>query len=253
VRLKDKVAIITGAGRGIGRAYALGFANEGAMVVVTDIIMENAQKVAQEIEAKGGKALGLHVDVSSETDTQTMAERTVNEFGKIDILVNNAAVYYGLGFKTWDSWTTDDWDKIYAVNVKGVWVCTKAVAPFMIKQGKGKVIDIASTTFNMGFAPLLPYTCSKGAVIALTRCLARALGSYGINVNCISPGFTMSEASIEMPGKPPEADQMVTLFRCIRRSEQPDDLVGTAIFLASDDSDFVTGQTIVVDGGDQML
>jgi len=251
MKLKDKVAIITGAGRGIGRAYALRFAEEGAKVVIPEIILENAQKVVQEIKAKGGEGLAFLTDVSDETSTIEMAKKTIEHFGKIDILINNAAIYYGVGFKRWDSWSIEEWDRIFAVNVRGSWLCIKAVAPHMIAQGKGKIINISSGTVDIGFPHILPYTCSKGAIIALTKAMAKALGRYGINVNCISPGYTLSEASLEMPGKVAGEDQAV-LSRCFRRQEYPEDLVGTAVFLASEDSAFITGQTIAVDGGEVM-
>ena len=249
MRLKDKVAIITGAGRGIGRAYALGFAEEGARIVVAEIILENAQKVAKEIEAKGGTALALRTDVGDEASVLELAEKTVERFGTIDILVNNAAIYYGMGWRPWDSWTKAEWDKILAVNVTGSWLCAKAVAPHMIAKNKGKIINISSTTFQHGFPAHLPYTCSKAAIVALTRTLAFALGRYNINVNCILPGYTMSEASREMPGATAKGMEWVVGLRCLRREEQPEDLVGAAIFLASEESDFITGQGIIVDGG----
>lgn len=252
MKLKDKVAIVTGGGRGIGRAYSLRFAEEGARVVVADIIAENAQKVVDEIKAKGGEALAIHTDITSEASTKEMAGKAVEQFGKIDILMNNAAIYYGLGMKRWDAWPAEDWDRILKVNVKGVWICLKAVVPYIIKQGKGKIINIASGTVDSGFPALLPYTCSKGAVMAMTKVMARALGRYNINVNCISPGYTMSEASLEMPDKAPGGDEAALINRCFRREEQPEDLVGTAVFLASEDSDFLTGQTIAVDGGEAM-
>ena len=251
MKLKDKVAIITGGGRGIGHAYALRFADEGAKVVIPDIILGNAQKVAQEIEANGGEGLAFETDVPDETSTIEMAKKTIEHFGKIDILINNAAIYYGLGFKRWDSWTTEYWDRVFAVNVRGTWLSIKAVAPYMIAQGNGKIINIASGTVDIGFPHILPYTASKGAIMALTKALARALGRYGINVNCISPGYTLSEASLEMPGKVAK-DEEAILSRCFRRQEYPEDLVGTAVFLASEDSAFITGQTIAVDGGEVM-
>ena len=178
-----------------------------------------------------------------------MAKKTLERFGKIDILINNAAIYYGIGGRSWDAWSIEDWERMFAVNVLGGWLCIKAVAPHMIAQKKGKIINITSGTFDLGTPVVLPYTCSKAAVIALTRSIARSLGRYNINVNCISPGYTMSEASAEMPGRTEKYDESEIRERCFRRAEQPEDLVGTAIFLASDDSAFVTGQTIVVDGG----
>jgi len=250
MRLRDKVAIITGAGRGIGRAFALGFAQEGAKVILAEILIENADRVAEEIRTKGGTAIALYTDITNEEDVFKMVEETVAKYGTVDILINNAALYYGIGWRPWDSWEKTEWDKILSVNVTGSWLCAKAVTPYMIKQKSGKIINISSTSFYMGFPAHLPYTCSKGAVIALTRSLAVALGRYNINVNCIAPGFTMSEASKEMPGMDTKKMERGVGQRCFRRVEQPEDLLGTAIFLASNESDFITGQSIVVDGGD---
>jgi 3-oxoacyl-[acyl-carrier protein] reductase len=250
MRLKEKVAIVTGGGRGIGRAYALGFAREGAKVVVADIIFENAQKVAREINDKGGKAMPLKTDVSSESSTLEMAKKTMEQFGRINILMNNAAIFYGVGNKNWDAWQPEEWDRMFAVNVKGSWLCMKAVIPHMISQHSGKIINISSGTTLLASTTILPYTCSKGAIVILTRSMARALGEYNINVNCISPGYTMTEATLAMPGKPVGMDEALNQNRCFRRAQQPEDLVGTAIFLASSDSDFITGQIIPVDGGE---
>ncbi len=252
MKLKDKVAIVTGGGRGIGRAYALRFADEGARVAIADIIFDNARKVADEIKAKGGEALALETDITSEASTTEMAHKTLERFGKIDILLNNAAIFYGIGGRSWDAWSTEDWDRMFAVNVRGGWLCAKAVFPQMKAQGKGKIVNVASSTADTGLPVLLPYTCSKGAVMTLTRSLARALGRYNINVNCISPGYTLSEASLNMPGRTPEADEAMIRGRCFRRQQHPEDLVGTAVFLASDDADFITGQVITVDGGEAM-
>lgn len=252
MKLQDKVAIITGAGQGIGREYALRFADEGAKVTLVDIIMENARDVAGEVEAKGGEALALHVDVSNTSSTLKMAEKTVERFGKIDVLINNAALYGTLGVKPWDDWTIEEWERSFAINVLGSWLCIKAVVPHMITQGKGKIINIGSSTFDLGFHAMLPYTCTKGAVVALTRAMARALGRYNISVNCLSPGYTLSEASLEMPGGKKEKIDLAFRGRCFRRHMYPVDLVGTAIFLASEDSDFIAGQTIRVEGGEIM-
>lgn len=250
MKLRDKVAIITGGGRGIGRAYALRFAAEGARVTVADIILENARKVAEEIKKQGGEALPLGTDVSSESSTLEMAEKTVERFGRIDILLNNAAIFYGVAARRWDSWPPEDWDRMFAVNVKGTWLCMKAVAPHMISQSKGKIINVSSSTVEKGFPVILPYTCSKGAIVVLTTCMARALGDYNINVNCISPGYTLTPATMEMPGRSPDMEEALIKDRCIRRAEQPEDLVGAAVFLASEDSDFITGETVKVDGGE---
>lgn len=251
MKLKDRVAIVTGGGRGIGRAYALRFTDEGAKVVIADIILENTQKVVEEIKVKGGDAIALHTDVSNENSTIELAKKTTECFGRIDILINNAAIYYGIGSRPWDGWTVEDWDRMFAVNVRGSWLCAKAVFPQMKAQGKGKIINIGSSAADAGLDQILAYICSKGAVVTLTRGLARALGRYNINVNCILPGFTLSEASIEMSGKG-NLDEALIRRRCLRRPEYPEDLVGTAVFLSSEDSDFITGQVISVDGGDVM-
>jgi NAD(P)-dependent dehydrogenase (short-subunit alcohol dehydrogenase family) len=252
MRLKEKVAIVTGGGRGIGRAYALGFAREGANVVIADTIFENAQEVAKEITNQGGKALPLNTDVSSEISTLEMAKKTMEQFGRIDVLMNNAAIFYGIGNKNWDAWLPEEWDLMFAVNVKGSWLCIKAVVPHMMSQRSGKIINISSGTTLSASTTILPYTCSKGAIVILTRSMARALGEYNINVNCISPGYTMTEATREMPGKTAGMDEALLQKRCFRRSQQPEDLVGTAIFLASNDSDFITGQIVPVDGGESV-
>ena len=250
MKLADKVAIITGAGGGIGRAYALRFGEEGAKVVIADIVRENVQRVAGELEERGVEALAVHVDIADEPSTLKMAEETLARFGRIDILVNNAALYGGFGVKAWDAWTIEDWRRSFDINVVGSWRCIKAVVPHMISRGKGKIINIGSSTFDLGIYQLLPYTCSKAAIVALTRSLARALGRHGINVNCISPGFTLSDASLKMTGENNPYNERVKAGRSLRRDEQPEDLVGTAVFLASADSDFLTGQTIRVHGGE---
>jgi NAD(P)-dependent dehydrogenase (short-subunit alcohol dehydrogenase family) len=249
MKLEGKVAIITGAGQGIGQSYALRFTDEGAKVVVPDIKFENAQKVADEIKAKGGEALAVHTDVSNEASVNELVKKVLAQFGKIDILINNAAIYYGVGFRPWDSWTIDEWDRMFAVNVRGTWLCTKAVAPQMIAQGKGKIINVASGTAEFGYELLLPYSCSKAAVVSLTRSMARVLGRHNINVNCISPGFTLSEASTQMPGSQEGA---AVPPRALPRPAYPEDIVGTAVFLASEDSDYITGQNVGVNGGNVM-
>lgn len=252
MKLKDKVAIITGAGRGIGRAYALRFAAEGAKIVIAEIDFRNAQAVAQQISAQGQEAFALNTDVSDEKSTQQMAEETVKRFGRIDILVNNAAIYYGITMKPFSAITVEEWDRLMAVNVKGSWLCVKAVLPQMKAQGRGKIINIASQTILLGTPMLLHYVTSKGAILAMTRAMARELGDYGINVNCLCPGFTMSESSQELCRSVEGLAEMVASMQCFKRSEQPEDLVGVCVFLASEDSDFMTGQMIVVDGGAAM-
>jgi len=182
-----------------------------------------------------------------------MVQKAVDEFGGIDILINNAAFYSGVGHKRWDDWSLEEWKRSWDINVVGGWLCAKAAVPHMRERGKGKIVNISSVTFQMGYQGHLPYTCTKAAVVALTRGMARALGRYNINVNCIAVGYTMSEASLEMPGRNVEGDKALIAMRSIRREQYPEDLVGTALYLATEDSDMLSGQTIVVDGGDFML
>ncbi len=247
--LKDKVAIITGSGQGIGKEFALGLSREGAKIVVVDINYENAKEVAAEIRNNKGEALAVRTDVSSESEVVAMVQTTVDTFDKIDILINNAAIYFGLSLKPFDKWTVEEWDRIFAVNVKGMWLCLKSIVPHMAKHGKGKVLNVSSVSFHLGFAYFLPYVASKGAVISMTRGLARELGAQGINVNSIAPGFTMTEASQKLASDADGMTESVVGMQCIKRSEVPKDLVGAALFLVSEGADFITGQTLLVDGG----
>jgi len=253
MKLKDRVVIITGGGRGIGRAFALRFAREGAKVVLTQRTTAEIEKTAAEVKDLGGQALPITMDLQDPEQINKMVQKTVDEFGGVDILVNNAAFYGGVGHKRWDDWSPDEWRRSWDINVVGAWLCSKAVVPHIRQRGKGKIVNISSVTFQMGYQGHLPYTCTKAAIVALTRGMARALGRYSINVNCIAVGYTMSEASLEMPGRDIEGDKVLIAKRSIRREQFPEDLEGTALFLASDDSDMISGQTIVVDGGDFML
>jgi NAD(P)-dependent dehydrogenase (short-subunit alcohol dehydrogenase family) len=251
--LKDKVAIITGGGRGIGRAFALRYAEEGAKLFIPDISLERAEGVAKEIKAKGGEAVAMEVDISDESATKKMAEKVMEQYGRADILVNNAAIWYGINMTPWDDWAAKDWDRIFAVNVKGTWLCCKAIAPLMIKQSSGRIINIASNVARVPAAQMfLPYSCSKGAVYTMTHALARALGASGINVNAIAPGYTASEASLAQTGSE-EIFGIATSEQSIQERLQPADLVGAAVFLASDDAKLISGQVIFVDGGTVIL
>jgi 3-oxoacyl-[acyl-carrier protein] reductase len=251
--LGGSVAIITGAGRGIGRAFALRFAEEGAKLLLPDISPEKAEDTVKEIKAKGGEAVAMKADISDENDTQKMAEKVISKYGKVDILINNAAIWYGLEITPWDAWTVEEWDRILDVNLKGTWLCCKAIAPLMIRQSKGKIINISSGVAKSPAAQFwLPYSCSKGALYTLTHALARALGPSGINVNAIAPGHTATEASLAQRNSE-EAFKFGISERAIQRREEPSDLVGAAVFLASAESDFITGQVIYVDGGSIML
>jgi NAD(P)-dependent dehydrogenase (short-subunit alcohol dehydrogenase family) len=245
MRLKDKIVIITGGAQGIGRAYGLGVAAEGARVVVADVA--DPTPTVKEIEASGGQALGVACDVSREADTQRLATETLARFGRIDVLVNNAAVYGTLKRRPFMEIPVEEWDRVMAVNLRGLFLSARAVFPPMKAQGKGKIINIASSTFFKGVPNYIHYTTSKGGVVGFTRSLARELGEFGIRVNAIAPGFTLSGENEKNISE--ERKQENIRMRMLKRAEVPRDIVGTLIFLASDDSDFITGQTILVDGG----
>jgi len=247
MRLDGRVAIVTGAAQGIGRAYAARLAQEGARVVIADIL--DTRNVSQEIEEMGGEVLALCTDVSEEEGTIEMAEKTVERFGRIDILVNNAAIFATIKTKPFYEITPQEWDDIMRVNVKGPFLCAKAVYPQMKKQGKGKIINVSSGVFFKGLPLFLHYVTSKGGVIAMTRALAREMGDDNICVNAIAPGYTVTEVMKEESIHDEAFISAVVGGRCFKRDELPEDLLGTMIFLASDESDFITGQTIVVDGG----
>jgi 3-oxoacyl-[acyl-carrier protein] reductase len=249
MKLKDRVAIVTGAARGIGQEYCLALAREGAKVVATDIL--SCEETVAKVRAAGGEALGVKADVANDQSTQAMAAQAVQSFGRIDILVNNAAIVGDLRFTPFEQISEAEWDRVMAVNVKGMWLCCKAVMPTMKQQGKGKIINISSGTIWMGVPLLLHYVASKGAVFAFTRALARELSGTGIDVNAITPGYTMTEAALSFadPETIAQLKEQIVAMQIIKRSEEPTDLAGTVVFLASDDSDFITGQTINVDGG----
>jgi NAD(P)-dependent dehydrogenase (short-subunit alcohol dehydrogenase family) len=248
--LKDEVANITGAGRGLGKAFAQRFAEEGAKLLLPDISLERAESVAKEIRAAGGQAVAMETDVSDEMAAKMMAEKVMQVYGRADILINNAAVYYGLHHKPWDTNSVEEWDRIFAVNVKGTWLCCKAIAPLMIKQKRGKIINLCSSIIKSPDTHLLlPYALSKAAIRSMTEALARALGPSGINVNAIAPGFTNTEASSTTIEDINALFSVVIQTQSIRRREEPQDLLGTAVFLASKESAFIAGQVIFVDGG----
>jgi NAD(P)-dependent dehydrogenase (short-subunit alcohol dehydrogenase family) len=247
MKLQGKVAIVTGGARGLGKAYAIRLAEEGAKVVVVDVL--DTGSVQEEIEARGGEALALQTDVTDEKGTEDMAKKAVERFGKIDILINNAALFVGIKKKSFYEISESEWDQVIAVNLKGTFLCSKAVYPQMKKQRKGKIINVSSGTFYNGVPFFLHYVTSKGGVIAFTRALAREAGDHGICVNAIAPGLTVSDGMKEIPSYSDDYYQENANRRCIKKIEMPEDLTGTIVFLASEDSDMITGQTIVVDGG----
>ncbi len=251
--LKGKVAIITGASRGLGKAFALRYAEEGADLLLTTTNLERAQGTLDEVKAKGVKAALVKADISVESDCQKIADEAMKQYGKVDILLNNAAIWYGVNVTPWDGWKVEDFERIYRVNVIGTWSVCKAVAPLMVKAKKGKIINIASNVAQVPAAMVfMPYSCSKGAMYTFTHAMARALGPSGINVNGIAPGFTASEASLAQTGSD-ETFKLATSEQSMPRRGQPEDMAGAAVFLASADSDFVNGQIYYVDGGTVML
>jgi NAD(P)-dependent dehydrogenase (short-subunit alcohol dehydrogenase family) len=247
MRLKDKVAIVTGGAQGIGKAYVSRLSEEGAKVVIADIL--DGKEVEEAVRSKGGEALALQTDVTDEQSTREMADKTVQRFGGIDVLVNNAAFFSSIVKKPFYEISGDEWDAVLRVNLKGPFLCSKAVYPQMKKQGKGKIINISSGTFYKGLPRFLHYVTSKGGIVGFTRSLAREVGDAGICVNTIAPGYTETEILSANPQDSEQALGAIVASRCFKRAEKPEDLTGTLVFLSSDDSDFITGQTIIVDGG----
>ena len=250
-RLKGKVAIVTGAGSGIGKALASRLAADGASVVIADIARYDVT-AAEIAKASGARTLGLQIDVSSEADVANMASETAKAFGRIDILVNNAAVFSSLKLKAFEEISVAEWRKVMDVNIMGVALCCRACVPHMRKGGYGRIINLASGAPIKGVPLFLHYISSKGAVIAMTRGLARELGKDGITVNSLAPGFTLSE-NVSRIEEHVRQGEKTRLTRAIPRDETPEDLVGAVSFLASADAAFITGQTLVVDGGSAMI
>ena len=252
MQLRDKVAIVTGAARGLGRAYAEAMAREGAAVVVGDV--RNCADTVAAIRHAGGRALGATLDVANFASCQTLADAAVKEFGRVDALVNNAALYANLKGGRFDQLDEAQWDRVMQVNVKGLWNCCRAVVPLMRVQKSGSVINISSLAPVYGLPYALDYSVSKGAVIAMTRSLARELGRDWIRVNAVAPSAVMTEGTREFFGEKLEkAKQVIASGQSLQRDLETDDLTGTIIYLASDASRFVTGQTIMVDGGTVFL
>ncbi len=250
MRFEDKVVIITGAGQGIGRVFAKVFAKEGATAVVADLNVEKAEAVVTECKDLGGNAIAVSVDVSDEQSVQSMVDNVMNVKGKIDILVNCAAIFSTIKMKPTEEITVDEWDKLMAVNLKGTWLCCKAVIPVMKAQKKGKIINMSSCSYLEGRPNYTHYISSKSGVLGITRGLARELGDWNITVNTIMPGAV----STEIPRGTVTPEQLKAMLdqRCIKRVEVPEDLVGPLFFFSSEESDFVTGQSLCVNGGQVM-
>jgi 3-oxoacyl-[acyl-carrier protein] reductase len=245
--LNGRVAIITGAGQGIGRAFAKAFASEGAIPVIAERNAANGEKVAAEIVATNGLARAIQTDVADPDSVAAMAKQVEAEFGRIDILINNAAIFSTLEMRPFDQIPLEEWENVMRVNVTGAFLCARAVVGAMRRARWGRIINMASGAVTLGRPNYLHYIASKAALDGMTRSLARELGPHGITVNAILPGATFTE--IERKTVTPEQKERIVAMQCIARPEGPADLVGTALFLASDASAFLTGQAITVDGG----
>ena len=249
-RLEGRVAILTGGAKGIGRHYAGALAAEGARLMIADVA--DGKDVAAELARKhGANSVESSVtDVSDESAVKALVAKTMDRFGKIDILVNNAALFAPLAEQKITEIDTALWDRVMAINVRGIFLMTKHTAPHMIAQKYGKIINISSGTVARGIPMFAHYVTSKGAVTAFTRAVSRELGDHNICVNNLAPGFTLSDSVIdENPGHLDHSQGPSIARRALKRDEYPEDLLGALVFLASRDSDFITGQTIAVDGG----
>ena len=242
-RLDGKVAIVTGGAQGIGRAIAEGLAREGARIAIADV------QRAEEAAADFADGVGLTVDVASEDDTARMAEEVRARWGRIDVLVNNAGLYASLAMRPFEQIPLEEWRRVMDVNVASMFLTCRAVVPVMREQGGGKIVNISSGTPFRGVPFLLHYVTSKGAIVALTRALAKELGKDSVLVNCVAPGFTMSTGVQANPEVVEKLRDASIAARTIQRDQVPEDVVGAVVFLSSPESDFVTGQTMVIDGG----
>jgi 3-oxoacyl-[acyl-carrier protein] reductase len=257
-RLKGRVAIITGGGgtNSMGRSIGIRFAEEGAKVAVTDIDGPSAVSVAQEIEAGGGTAVAITCDVTDLAQCEAMAKQVAETWdGKIDILMNNAGAFKGVicHWKPFSEWTPAEWDHTMAVNLRGMWFCARAVVPYMTPQKYGKIVNMSSASLFEGAPGLIHYVSSKAGVVGFTRALGKELGQFGIRVNAIAPGYCMTEGGIELSmGNQEFLDARRMSQALSERNGLPDDIAGPALFLASEDSDFMTCGTILVDGGGSM-
>lgn len=244
-----KVVIVTGAAGGLGRAFAVGFAEAGARVVVADIDVAGAEETVKMLTAQKAEAASFQVDVTNKESTDALAQFALETFGAIDVLINNAAIYATLTRKPFTEIDPAEWDRVMNVNVKGSWLCSASVYPHITQPG-GRIVNVASATVFSGSPLWMHYVASKSAVIGMTRVMAREVGGSGVTVNAIAPGFTLTEASLSLIE---DAETYGVDRGAIKRSSQPEDIVGTALFLASDSASYITGQTLVVDGGKQFI
>jgi len=246
VDLKGRVALVTGAGRGLGRLYAQALAEAGAAVAVNDVSAENCAPVVAELQALGAKAAAVPADVSDAAAVARMAEAARAALGPVDILINNAALYAGIPRRRFDAIPIDEWRRLIDVNVTGSYLCARAVLPHMLERRWGRIVNVSSSTVPLGRPGFVHYVTSKAAILGMTRSIARELGKENITVNCVMPGLTETEGS---EGTDPAIWEMVMRGQAIPRREQPGDVVGAVMFLLSDAASFITGQTVCIDGG----
>ena len=244
-----RVVLITGAGGGLGRAFALGFAASGDRIVVADIDEAGANHTVELLAAEGADAIAVRVDVTSKASVEALIDAVIDRYRRLDVVVNNAAIYATLTRTPFAEIDPDEWDRVMAVNAKGTWLVSASAYPRMTKPG-GRIINIASATVMSGSPLWMHYVASKAAVIGMTRVMARETGPEGVTVNAIAPGFTLTEASL---GLMEDAATYGVDRGAIKRASQPDDIVGTALFLASNQASYITGQTLIVDGGKQFI
>lgn len=251
ISVANRVVMITGAGQGIGRVYAHEFAKAGAHVAIAELNAATGKRVAEEIVAAGGKAIAVQTDVGAAESVRAAVADIAAAFGPVEVLINNAAIFTPLARRPFDEIPIDEWERVMRVNVTGTWLCASAVAAGMRKAGWGRIINISSSTVPIGLPLFMHYVTSKAAVIGITRTMAKELGPHGVTVNCVLPGLT--ETEVDNPGRTDAIRTRIIDMHCIKRLEVPDDLVGTMLFLASPASGFMTGQSLVVDGGSAFI
>jgi NAD(P)-dependent dehydrogenase (short-subunit alcohol dehydrogenase family) len=249
--VSGRVVLITGAGQGIGRDYALAFAAAGAKPVLAEINGDTLRAVSSEIKASGGEALAIETDVGSPDSVTNMVDATLDTYGRIDVLINNAAIFATIPKRPFYEIPFDEWNNVLHVNITGTYLCASAVVPTMQEMGQGRIINISSGTVPQGAPGFMHYVTSKAAVVGMTRVMARELGDNNINVNAVMPGYT--ETEIDHASMDEEGREFIKSIRILKRSETPDDLIGLIMFLASPASSFITGQSIACCGGEVML
>lgn len=249
--VEGKVVVITGAGQGIGRDYALAFAEAGAKTVLAEIKGKNLRNVAAEVETAGGEVLAIETDIGNPQSVEAMVTKTLDFYNKIDVLINNAAVFATIEKRPFYEIPYEEWNQVLHVNITGSYNCARAVVPAMRLENQGRIINISSGTVPQGAPGFMHYVTSKAAIIGMTRVMARELGDYNINVNAVMPGYT--ETEVEHASMNAQGREHINNIRILKRTETPDDLIGLVMFLSSPASSFITGQSIACCGGEVML